>query len=284
MAEHHDQADIAAALNQIHALPSLPSLVFEILDSLEGGGENISTIVDKIQRDNAVVARVLRVANSSFFGMSRKVGSIPQAVTILGLNNLRGLVMAASLVGAFSHSKGGLNLNIFWQHSFGAAVSAKSLASRVGQNPEIAFTAGLLHDIGKLIMEIYFPGITLEIPAGKEDDIPEQLLAEQAAYGFNHATLGSELTKRWNIPLEISNAVAMHHELGSTTTPASMAAVVSVANLISHVINDESPDGEQVKQIAAVGIPMLGITEFALEEVIADSKHHHSCIHMLLGN
>lgn len=150
--------DAGKVLERIQKLPSLPSLVIEILASLNDEHVDVATLANKIARDQAIVARVLRVANSPFFGLSGQTGSIFEAVAVLvycftlGGKNLRGLVTAAAIINALPRTEKGFDWRAFWHHGIVTAVCAKVLARRAGLNPETAFTAGLLHDIGKLMM------------------------------------------------------------------------------------------------------------------------------------
>lgn len=152
-----DQKKIDSLLNQIHALPSLPSLVVEILQSFDNENVDTALLARKIASDQAIVARVMRVANSPFFGLSGQIGSISEAIVVLGFNNLRGLVTSAAIINLFPNPGKQFDLHVFWCHSIGAAVCAKLLAKHAGVDAETAFTTGLLHDIGRLVIGVYFP-------------------------------------------------------------------------------------------------------------------------------
>lgn len=229
---------VSNVLNHIQKLPSMPSIVIELLDNFNNDNVDVTTLVKKLAQDQAIVARVLRVANSSFFGLSGQVGSIAEAISVLGFNNLRGLITAVSIINIFSHTEKSFDWNAFWRHSIGTAVCAKVLAKHVGLNPETAFTAGLLHDIGKLVMAVYFPQAFSQAHESSDSSSIDSLQAERLALGMDHAALGGEVAKRWHFPVEIRTAVALHHAEAGGGVKKTLIDVVYIANLFAHALDN----------------------------------------------
>lgn len=229
---------ISNVLNHVQKLPSMPSIVIELLDNINNDNVDVATLVKKLAQDQAIVARVLRVANSSFFGLSGQVGSISEAISILGFNNLRGLITAVSIINVFPHTEKGFDWNAFWRHSIGTAVCAKVLAKHVGLNPETAFTAGLLHDIGKLVMAVYFPQAFSQAHESSDSSSVDSLQAERLALGMDHAALGGEVATRWHFPAEIRAAVALHHAEAGDGVKRTLIDVVYIANLFAHALDN----------------------------------------------
>jgi putative nucleotidyltransferase with HDIG domain len=276
--------DINSILHHIQKLPSPPTLVMELLDNLNDENISFATLTNKIALDQAIVARVMRVANSSFFGLSGRVGSISDAARVLGTNNLRGLVMAAGIIDAFPRQDTGFDWISFWRHGIATAVCAKLLASGARLNPETAFTAGLLHDIGKLVIVVYFPNAFSQLHEFEAASSPESLQAEKVALGFDHAALGGELAKRWRFPLAIQQAVELHHTQIQADEVKTLTDVVYIANLISRAVVDGYTEGDGVVCVAAVAKMRLGLENDKLQALITEAQRLYEGAVMLLGS
>ncbi len=263
--------NISQILDHIQKLPSLPSLVIEILENFDNEKLDVATLAHKIACDQAIVARVMRVANSPFFGLSGQIGSIPEAISVLGFNNLRGLVMAASIINAFPQSGKDFDWTTFWQHSIAAAACGKVLARHIGLNPETAFTAGLLHDIGKLVMGVYFPQAFIQVNEYNDCSTYEALRAEQAAVGMDHAELGGEIAKRWCFPTEIREAIELHH-VSDLQQGETLADVVYIANLFSHALDDGHIREEKAALLASETWARLGLEADKLDALAAEAQ------------
>jgi putative nucleotidyltransferase with HDIG domain len=230
-------------VKQIRDLPSLSAVVVELLSSMDQEDIDTHALGMKIALDQSLTAKTLRLANSSFYGMSSKVTTIHQAIAVLGFHSIRTLVTACAVTGSFpagAHAQ--FNFKGFWRHSVATAVSAKLLAIRLKFNPDAAFTAGLLHDIGTLVLATRFPleyGRMLEHRKEHDCYIVE---AEQAVLGFDHATVGSALAAYWKFPEVMQKAVAEHHLIDGTG-PMSLSLLVHAANTLAHALDlSEDPD------------------------------------------
>ncbi|OAJ71773.1 hypothetical protein A7976_09875 [Methylobacillus sp. MM3] len=230
------QTSVASVLDHAQKLPSLPSVVLEILESFDNERMDVSTLAGKIANDQALVARVMRVANSAFFGLSGQVGTIFEAISVLGFNNLRGLVTAAAIINASPKNLGEFDLVVFWRHGICTAACAKVLAKRLGLNPEIAFTAGVLHDIGKLIIVMEYPAAAKVVAVDEASD-ESFLEAERNLIGYDHAALGGELAQRWKFPQAIRDAIRLHHSPPDASGRSNLSDVVYIANLFAHALD-----------------------------------------------
>lgn len=198
--------DILARLRQ---LPSLPLIVQEVLASFNDAGLDTASLANKIAKDQGLSARVLRVANSPFYGLPRQVGSIQDAVVVLGFDTIRSLVLPAGMVKAFPPAPGSLfDRQSYWQRCFRIATLSKVLAKNfLRQEQQLAFTAGMFYDIGQLALDMCIPEqfaallqqqATLNLPL---------LDIEQSELGCDHAEIGAEMAKRWNFPPEIEHTI-----------------------------------------------------------------------------
>lgn len=248
------QTSLASVLDHAQKLPSLPSLVLEILESFDNERMNVATLANKIANDQALVARVMRVANSAFFGLSGQVGTIFEAISVLGFNNLRGLVTAAAIINATPRNLGQFDLVAFWHHGICTAACAKALAKRLGLNAEIAFTAGVLHDIGKLIIAMEHPAAAQSADEGSDE---RSLEAERNLVGYDHAALGGELAQRWKFPQAICEAIRLHHSPQDASARGVLADVVYVANLFAHALDQGAIREQKFATLSAAAYTRL---------------------------
>lgn len=211
---------------RLKQLPSLPSAVSEVLASFTNEDVDVDLVAQQIARDQGLTARVLRVANSSFYGLQTKVGTIHEAVVILGFRAVRNMVLAVGMNGAFRVDQcPGFDAPAYLRHGVGVGLAARALAPLVRQSPELAFTAGLLHDIGELLLASNFSRQYIEVLAYRKHQDCFHVAAEKAIIGIDHAEVGGLLAETWRFPPAIRDAIAFHH------APAD-AAADSLANLI----------------------------------------------------
>jgi len=274
---------VSNVLNHVQKLPSMPSIVLELWDNFNNDNVDIATLAKKIAQDQAIVARVLRVANSSFFGLSGQVGSISEAISVLGFNNLRGLVTAVSIINIFPHTEKSFDWNAFWRHSIGTAVCARVLAKHVGLNSETAFTAGLLHDIGTLVMVMYFPQAFAQAHESSEASSIYSLQAERLALGMDHAALGGEVAKRWHFPAEIRAAVELHHTEAGDGTKGNLSDVVYISNLFAHALDHGRLVEARAAHLLVEAGSRLAIDGDILERLAEDAQRAYDGAAMLIN-
>lgn len=263
------------AISHLHQLPAIPAVVQEVVASFSAPDVDIEVLAGKIGQDQALTAKVLRVANSSFYGFPRKVASLQDAVVIMGLSGVRSLVLSAGFIRAFEQASGGaLNRTDYWKRSLHVATYAKAVAKCLKQSPEIAFTAGLLHDIGQLALDTCLHEMYVKALDHAQAANCDLLSAEEAVIGFNHDVLGAEVARRWNFPTVIEQAIRDGHRQDlRTLEPMSVVVCTAIrieqgeapaviANQVSEVyqalFGPEAsrlipllPDGQQLEAMAA---------------------------------
>ncbi len=222
---------VKSLLDQIQQLPALPAIVQEVIASFSNADPDTVWLSGKIAQDIGLSAKVLRVANSSFYGLPRKVGSIQDAVTVLGFNSVRTLALSAGMMHAFPSVPGSLfDRKVYWQRSFRVAAYAKELARCLKSDQATAFTAGMFHDIGQLLMDLCFPARyddVLRLSAGR--DLFE---VERTLIGWDHAQLGGEAVRHWNFPHQIEQAVRYCHQPEQLEPYDPMVCIVHMAFLL----------------------------------------------------
>ncbi|GAB3472262.1 HDOD domain-containing protein [Massilia terrae] len=257
---------------KVRDLPSLPSVVVQLIRTFGQADVAVAELSAQIAKDQALAAKTLRLANSSFYGLQSRVRTIDQAITVLGFDSVRALVTSAGIVGQFgAGSHGGLDFTAFWRHAVGTALCAKSVARLAGSSQEYAFVSGLLHDIGRLVLATRFPDEYAAALAlqGEEDCEPSH--AERQVLGLDHAVVGRALAQHWKFPELIQRAIGNHHapmrdDLGG------IASVVHVANVIVHALDLDGDPDELVPPLAQDAWDSLGIEAAALQRVFAETE------------
>ncbi len=221
-------------LKSVRDLPSLPLIVVDLLAKLGQDDADSRLLAEKISHDQALTAKTLRLANSSFYGMQRKVATIQQAIAILGFDSVRTLVTAAAIIGNFSDATcPGFDFNLFWRHAIATALSAKALARQLQLNQDQAFLAGLLHDVGRLVLIIHAPDVYQDVLQYQRQNDCNFVDAEQALLGIDHTASGRALAEHWKFPSTMQKAIELHHNPDLRETPP-MSALIHAADAMAH--------------------------------------------------
>ncbi|HEX5784027.1 MAG TPA: HDOD domain-containing protein [Burkholderiaceae bacterium] len=202
--------DLQTLLNQPRALPSIPEAVSHLMTELDKDDPDLRRIGTLLASDPALTTRALRLANSSFFNLQRQVGSVQEAAAIMGLNHIRTMVMAAALGGAFRQVEG-VNLEQFWRYSLNVAKIAKALAQTMKQDAGAAFTAGLVHALGDLVMHMGMPDDMRRLDFSVPPLGLDRPQAELSALGYTYADVSAGFAVKWNFPEPIVNALKYLH-------------------------------------------------------------------------
>ena len=226
-------------VSQIESLPSLPSIYSEIIEEMQSEDPSIKKISDIIGQDLSMTAKILQVVNSVFFGLSRKISNPQEAVVLLGLETIKALVLSVKIFAEFSKKKfAWFNIDALFNHSMAVSSYAKAIIKneKLGQDLiNFSLMAGLLHDLGKLILATNFEEPYQQIlEAGKASDKHLWEL-EYEAFGTSHAEIGAYLMGLWSLETPIIEAIAFHHGPGkSMSENMGLLTAVHVGNAIEH--------------------------------------------------
>lgn len=274
---------LSEMIGHIQGLPVMPAVALEVLDSMAGADTDIKSLARRITQDQAIAARVLRVANSPFYGLQMRVSTIHDAIVVLGFSAVRSLVLAAAIVTSLPAGRcPGFSQDRFWRHVLGTAVAAQALAKPLKRPAEPLFIAGLLHDIGRLVMVALYPEhYTAVIDQAREQDCCLRDV-EQAVFGYDHAAVGAALAGRWNFPADIVDALAWHHapEQG---VPGGLAAIIHYADAISQALDLEETENSQMPRLHQEAVDGLGLDWQKLTEVLADTQTRFESYRLMLG-
>lgn len=223
-------------LQNIRNLPSVPSVIYEVSKLLDNPMTSAADLAVLISKDQAMVARILTVANSPFYGLPRRVSTVEFAIVILGFESIKNIVIALSMLEAMKgKSERNWNRKRYWLHSISTAGAAKRISEDLGYTKSgEAFTAGLLHDLGISIIQRYFNREFHQIHELVKKKDMHFLDAEQEILGLTHQEIGFYLADRWNLPLHLNEAILYHHY---PSRLSGNKVLISIVHLADYMIN-----------------------------------------------
>jgi len=226
---------LEALANHVKSIPTLPLVLIELSKRMEDPKTSSDDLAQVIQQDQAISSKVLKLVNSPFYGYSGKIHTINQGIVILGFNAIKNLVLSTSVMDAFKGTESGENfrMDLLWIHSASVAGLARLLAERTGMaDPEEAFVAGLLHDIGKVLLWISEPKLLSAcIHASETHKIP-LLDVEMRILGFGDCELAAVLAERWKFPASLRDSLRWRAEPDRAGSSTPLASVIHCANII----------------------------------------------------
>ncbi len=263
------------------ALPSLPEVVNYLTRLLGDERADIETLSLRIGSDPAIVARLLAAANSVGSGLSTRIFSARQAFLVLGVDRVVSIILASALAYRYETRGPGFDARVLWRHSLGVATCARVLAERVGLDPELAFTCGLLHDIGQLLLFTASPvHYTEALELRRRGDV-SLCAAEKAVFGYDHAAAGKALAIAWNLPIEIAEAIAGHHEPDEVASE--IGNLVHVSEVLSHALDLGEQDDNSVPELSDLACAQLGLSWPRLQGNFAEIAARYDGIRIALG-
>ena len=259
---------------EVADLPSMSSSITEVIAACDDPDITVGKISQAIMRDQSLTAGILRLANSAYFGHPRRVATISDASLLLGFSAIKSLAISThtSRLLAGPLPGYGLQRGELWDHSVAVAFTARRLALEVDLQPvEEAFVAGMLHDIGKIVLSSHMEDAFEEVVALAEERRAPLHEVEAELLGFDHAELGAQVARAWNFPPELEEAIRHHHDPEAATLEPALAACVNLADtgcILVAVGLDGSAlaDGVDAGVLASVGLTPERYTA-AIEDV-----------------
>jgi HD-like signal output (HDOD) protein len=259
-----------ALVENVLQLISLPEIYLRLQQTIDDPEHSREQIAEIIAYDPSLSARVLRIANSSYYGFKREIETVSSAVGIIGELDLRNLVLATTVVGSMSALKyRGINIDEFWLHSLRCGITARLIAKTIGgSEPEILFLAGMLHDIGILV--IYQQDEVLADAVKRQIEERHQLRdqAERELMGFDHAEVGALLIEAWGLSVALKELTRCHHQYQLARTNQKATMILALANLLtsSDIVRDGETDSRHEFLIGK-----LELDENTLSEIVETS-------------
>jgi putative nucleotidyltransferase with HDIG domain len=262
--------DLVRVLDNIRDLPTLPTSYFKISKLLQDVNTPAREVSRILESDQAIASKVLRLVNSSFFGFSRRVTQVNQAVMLLGYSTIRNAVLSISVLESFpAKSSLPFDRREFWRHTIGTAIVARQLARllKIGQEEE-AFAGGILHDLGKLVLDQCLPEQFRLILAYVQEKNVSMLEAERQILGCTHAEIGEYLLERWRLPHSLVEAVALHHTPANIRSNPRLVSVVHLGDHLCRRLQIGYGGDPLVPPIHPFVFGELGFTENDLENMV----------------
>ncbi len=260
--------DINSLFDQLHVLPTIPKVAQDLILQFDNPNTSIDSVARNINLDPVIAAKVLRLANSSRFRGSREAASVDDAAMRLGFNTLRTLVLASAVTGAFKTDTG-FDLKAFWLHSFQVASLCRLLAKGAGVAPETAFTCGMMHNIGELLIQTGLPELASQLNRAGKTEAADRVALETLQLGFGFPEVGAELARRWQLPAVIQQAIALQAKPLQAPAEQPLAIVVARAVLIAEALRQHGGINDESR--AALGGPLFeGVDMDALFSALPD--------------
>lgn len=291
-----DPDQLQDLLSNYSELPTIPEILFQILRILDDPASGASDLADVIRLDAPLSARILRLANSPYYSARGDMGDIHRCIAVLGYRTIRQVAIcvsvATSVVATAARANGQMDYRELWRHSVAVGAIAKHLAEITGHpEPEEVFTAGLLHDLGKFVLEIYSPTTYGQVVRSRKDKGQSLVEAEREAFGFDHAVLGEAFGFSWRFPGMLNRCFGHHHEplnpVGEIGDENHAVGLVALADHLSHSLVPSTsdlgydPDRLDLEALhAAAGLSPEEITEANDQLLIAVQE---SSIYLDLG-
>jgi HD-like signal output (HDOD) protein len=261
---------------RVHKLISLPDVYLRVKAVVDDPDSSIQDVIQVVAHDPGITARLLKVANSPYFGFVSHIETVSHAVNLLGMQQVHDLVLATSVAKTFSGiSSDVMNMDMFWRDSIYCGVIARLLANRCNVlDSERLFVEGLLRDIGHLLMYLEIPNATREALAESERN--DQLLfhVERELIGFDYAQVGAELMRVWKLPPSLIEAIEYHIEPGKAQEYPLESAIVHIAGVFTTLKDSEGCFGQPVFNIDPAAWHNTDLTEDDLEPIIREADQH----------
>ena len=227
--------NISKLLNNLKDVPAMPNVVIKALTIVKDPDSSLKDLGDIISYDQSLSIKVLNLVNSAYYGFAQQISSITRALTLLGMNQAKNIIIASAMKPMFSSGKN----RELWQHAISTAVGCEYLSDHLKiMDSENAFVVGFMHDIGKLIMNMQ-DETSLEKIKELVEDGTNIIEAEDVFFGTNHAEIGAELSKKWQLPILLTNTIKYHHSPKDSTVPVECALVYTVDKLVQTNFHEE---------------------------------------------
>lgn len=268
---------ILPKIQDITTIPTLPTVIEQLTLLLQNPKTSAEEVGRAITTDQALASKVLKLVNSAFYGFPGRISTITHAIVILGFSTVKNVVLTASIFDAFKNKGdgvGGFDLEDFWNHSIACGAASLSVAKQVGSGEkEECFIAGLIHDLGKLIMCQYLPG---EFSQALEHCVKhDQLLyeSERVLFDSTHDQVGGFLAERWNLPQNLQNAVKYHHNPSPLRDHYLTTAIVHCADVLIRALDYGNGGDTKIPALSEQVWRSLGLDNMNLENVL-ESIHN----------
>ncbi len=263
---------VKQVVSNIRNLPTPPIVFHQIQKVMSNPDVSASQIANILAEDPAMSVKVLKLTNSAFYGLAREVDSVKHAVVIVGIEAIKNLVLSASVLGMFKTDQNDQEFqDRHWRHSLATGFCCRLLAQKVRSrgfiNPDSAFSAGLLHDIGKMVISCFLRDeFNQYLEERQNDQISPDFMVEQRTIGFDHAQVGGVLALQWKLPQKLTEAIAFHHNPTKTGEEDPMPYLISLGNFIAKKTLYTDEEKHLIGAVDSDVTEFFGLEETDMEE------------------
>ncbi|WP_029893346.1 HDOD domain-containing protein [Desulfohalovibrio reitneri] len=251
---------------EVKSLPTLPKVLDKVTQLLENEESSIEDIARVIATDQVLSAKVLKMVNSPIYGFPGRIGTVQHALVLLGFNVIKGIIISTSVFDMMVKAMEGL-----WEHSIGCAMACSCIARRAGfKDPEEYSVAGLLHDLGKVVMAVQLPELEERVSAAVKEKDLSYLQAEKETMGFGHDRINAWLADNWRLPPNLKEGMSYHHKPHQAPLYPDMAAVLHIGDFLVRVYEFGYSGDDQVPYLRPEAMKQLGFKTADLEAVMDD--------------
>lgn len=269
-----ENSRLSHIVSRVDDMPVLPSRINKIIKITEDPDSTIEELENEILKDHSLTSKILRLANSAYYGYPRKINTVSQATILLGFQTVKSMALASTVSKMMAHELDGyaLGKNDLWTQSQTCAIISRYIAKEIARaNPETAYVAGLLRDIGKTILNHYVKKEYTTIINKVETQNISFLEAEEEILGFNHAQVGERIAKKWNFPDNLVESIGLHHTPEKSLIDPKLVSIIHVADAITMVMGVSiGADGLRYN-FSSFALEILGLDPNNIEQLVSQS-------------
>ncbi len=263
-------------LHDVDALVSLPDVCIQVNRLAEDPSSSAVQMAQIISKDPNLTAQILKIANSPFYGFPTRVETITRAIAVIGTQDLRDLVLSASIIKVFSrHDNEIFDLSRYWRHSILTAFIARQLSNKTKTAvlaKERLFIAGLLHDIGKLVMSMKVPEIMRIIQDRAAKGYEPYQDVEKLVFGLGHAEIGGELMRHWNLPKCLRSVAKYHHKPSRAKEYLLETCIVHIADAMARYLNVAASESRYPVKISSTAWRVTGLDKDEVNNILDSAR------------
>ncbi|HRV16169.1 MAG TPA: HDOD domain-containing protein [Spirochaetota bacterium] len=271
----HIQQRIQSIIQNVEQLPSLPDVVSKIINMVNDPDVSFKHVADEIAKDQAITANILKLCNSAYFSKGKEISSIDRAIVILGLKEVKDIVVLATTKSVLNRVIVGYDLarGELWKHGVAVAMLAKKIATECNQKTiaDIAFTGGIIHDVGKTVLALFVQSTFKDILNTVTEKSITFQEAEKVVMGFDHQQIGEQVAIKWKFPMVLQSIVRYHHEpMNAPDDHKMIVSIVHVANTLCLMAGIGIGSDGLYHELNYDAIKLLSLKDSELEKLFAD--------------
>jgi len=274
-------------IDRVKDLPTLPDVIHKVLTLVGDESTSAKKLGSLISYDQSISSRLLKVANSAYYGFMKQIATARHAIVILGFKEVKSLVLGIAVFDTMKGARGETSLaqKEFWMHSMGSALAGQIICKRVGRaDSETTFTASLLHDIGKLVLDILFTQEYAKVLKNVRENGVSMVEVEEEVMGFSHADVGGWLCERWKLPPVLTSPISFHHQVEKAGKDyVQMTSIVHLADILCKRAQIGNSGDNKIPTIQLPAQENLNLKEDELEKIIEELKQEEDKVKSFLS-